>query len=139
MGTEDAGILALSWQRLPEGLAPSAASPHACRAAARPACAFPHAPSRMHLPGRRACLASGAQPTASSTNHDNICKRWMNKNPTIFISLKRVEWSDFVAAMRAFRDLAARICKENKYLLENDKVSQLDREILHHVMVREAD
>ena len=46
VGTEDAGILALSWQRLPEGLAPSAASPHACRAAARPACAFPHASSR---------------------------------------------------------------------------------------------
>ncbi len=42
-------------------------------------------------------------------------------------------------AMRAFRDLEARICEENKYLLESDKVSQLDREILHHVMVREAD
>ena len=73
------------------------------------------------------------------TKHDNICKRWMNKNPTIFFSLKMVEVSDFVAAMRAFRDLAARICEENKYLLESDKVSHLDREILHHVMMREAD
>lgn len=46
VGTEDAGILALFWQRLPEGLALSAASPHACRAAARPACAFPQASSQ---------------------------------------------------------------------------------------------
>ena len=75
----------------------------------------------------------------SITKHDDICKNWMNKVPTILFSLKRIEGSNFKAAVRAFRDLAARLCEENKYLLESDKVSQLDREILRRVMLRTSD
>ena len=67
-----------------------------------------------------------------------LCEAWMNKYPVLFLTLKGVEGQDFDSALILFRELAVRLCSDNAYLAESQKVIREDKTLLRRVMEREA-
>ena len=59
----------------------------------------------------------------------NLCERWMNQYPTLFISFKDVDGLDFRSAMDMLRNQLAWICNEHEYLAQSDKVNEYDKQI----------
>lgn len=59
----------------------------------------------------------------------NLCERWMNQYPTLFISFKDVDGLEFHSAMDMLRNQLAWICNEHEYLAKSDKVNEYDKQI----------
>ena len=59
----------------------------------------------------------------------DLCDRWMNQYPTLFISFKDVDGLDFRSAMDMLRNQLAWICNEHEYLAKSDKVNEYDKQI----------
>ena len=51
-----------------------------------------------------------------------LCEKWMNRYPTVFLSLKGVEGLDYDFALSRLSDLLQQTCIEHVYLLESEKV-----------------
>ena len=58
-----------------------------------------------------------------------LCQRWMNQYPTLFISFKDVDGLNFQSAMKMLRNQISWICNEHDYLSDSDKVNENDKKI----------
>ena len=68
-----------------------------------------------------------------------LCEEWMNKYPTLFLTLKNVEGSNFNEALIFYRELVVSLCSANRCVLKNKNVSDEDKELLRRVMARKAE
>lgn len=58
-----------------------------------------------------------------------LCQKWMNQYPTLFISFKDVDGLNFQSAMKILRNQISWICNEHDYLSDSDKVNENDKKI----------
>lgn len=58
-----------------------------------------------------------------------LCQKWMNQYPTLFISFKDVDGLNFKSAMKMLRNQISWICNEHDYLSDSDKVNENDKKI----------
>ena len=72
---------------------------------------------------------------------DNVelCKKWMNQYPTLFLTFKGIEGKNFCEAVSFYRELVVRLCSDNEYLLDSNKVLKSDKDLLNRILSRTAD
>lgn len=58
----------------------------------------------------------------------SLCKEWMNRYPTLFVSFKDVDGDSFENAYGMLALLMMELCNQHLYLLDSDKLSLADRE-----------
>ena len=58
-----------------------------------------------------------------------LCQKWMNQYPTLFISFKDVDGLNFQSAMKMLRNQISWICNEHDYLSDSDKINENDKKI----------
>ena len=74
----------------------------------------------------------------SVAKHTHICNQWMNKYPTIFVSLKDVDGISFQDACAQLSLQFADLYKEYAFLLEANDIDNDDRNIFQKIKAREA-
>ena len=52
-----------------------------------------------------------------------LCQKWMNKYPTVFMTLKGVEGRNYDFALSQISNLLQNVCEDNSYLLESERLS----------------
>lgn len=57
-----------------------------------------------------------------------LCDRWMNQYPTVYFTFKNVQGLDFSSACGMLMEAVVRLYKEHYYLLDSEKVNDLDKE-----------
>ncbi len=60
-------------------------------------------------------------------NHE-LCSRWMNQYPVLFLSLKSVEGLDFEGAYGMLQRAVSDLCISYSYLLEDESLDEADRD-----------
>ena len=63
-----------------------------------------------------------------------LCEKWRNQCPTLFLSLKRVDGLDFQNAYGMLCSVLAELCVEHQYLLGSDRVETYDKRLFTRVM-----
>lgn len=58
-----------------------------------------------------------------------LCQKWMNQYPTLFISFKDVDGLNFQSAMKMLRNQISWICNEHDYLSDSDKINENDKKL----------
>ena len=61
------------------------------------------------------------------SEHEELCREWMNQWPVLFISFKDVANSTFEASYDQLAYNISSLCVEHAYLMESDKVNDGDR------------
>lgn len=56
-----------------------------------------------------------------------LCARWMNQWPVLYLTLKDIDGADFADAYEMIRFTVSSLCDEHRYLLDSKKVSDTDR------------
>ena len=74
----------------------------------------------------------------SVAKHTHVCNQWMNKYPTIFVSLKDVDGISFQDACAQLSLQFADLYKEYAFLLEANDIDNDDRNIFQKIKAREA-
>lgn len=62
-------------------------------------------------------------------NRTEICEKWMNQYPVLFLSLKDVEGTSFENAFGLLKFVISQICITHSYLKKSDRVSNAYKEI----------
>lgn len=65
----------------------------------------------------------------SVSSQPELCQKWMNQFPTLFLSFKDVNGTTFERAFEMLRFTIAQICMEHAYLQENDAIDNGYKEI----------
>ena len=73
------------------------------------------------------------------SKNEALCDTWMNKYPSVFLSMKNVEGMSFDDAYIYFRDLASRLCSDHGYLIDSPRVAELEKRLLKSILDQEAD
>ncbi|MBQ3170833.1 MAG: AAA family ATPase, partial [Mailhella sp.] len=73
------------------------------------------------------------------SKNEALCDAWMNKYPSVFLSMKNVEGMSFDDAYIYFRDLASRLCSDHGYLIDSPRVAELEKRLLKSILDQEAD
>lgn len=68
----------------------------------------------------------------------SLCEKWMNRYPTLFLSLKRVDGLTFSSAYEMLCSVIEELCVEHEYLLENSKITDYDKQSLKRILERKA-
>ena len=68
----------------------------------------------------------------------SLCENWMNRYPTLFLSLKRVDGLTFSSAYEMLRSVIEELCVEHEYLLENSKITDYDKQSLKRILEKQA-
>ncbi|MFQ9393926.1 MAG: hypothetical protein ACLR2E_07165 [Lachnospiraceae bacterium] len=55
--------------------------------------------------------------------HEELCEKWMNQYPVLFLSFKDVEGTSFENALDFLGFTIAQFCIEQSYLAESEKVN----------------
>ncbi len=67
-----------------------------------------------------------------------LCGRWMNQYPVLFITLKDVEDLTFADAYGQLEFVFSSLCVEHGYLLDSDKVDETDRSLFEDIKNQRA-
>ncbi len=73
-----------------------------------------------------------------SKNKD-LCKKWMNKYPTILVSFKSVEATNFQDAVSQLKLVLADLFRSHIYLLDDENIDEDDVEEIKRIKSRKAD
>lgn len=65
-----------------------------------------------------------------------LCSKWMNQWPVLFVSLKDVEGLEFDYAYEQLQIIISDCCAELNYLLGSDKVSEFDKEVFRRLAAK---
>lgn len=74
----------------------------------------------------------------SISKNVDLCDKWMNKCPTIFLSFKDVDGLNFDSAYDMLAATIADLYKEHLYLLDSDKINEYDKEIIKRIVENRA-
>ena len=64
----------------------------------------------------------------------SLCQEWMNQWPTIFLTFKKVDGLNFDSAYEMLASVMADLFNEHSYLLQDERISAYDREMLERIM-----
>lgn len=70
--------------------------------------------------------------------HEELCARWMNQYPTLFLTLKGVDGLDFDSAYARLKALIAEVCIELEPFIDWNKVSEAYRASFDKLVRKEA-
>lgn len=56
-----------------------------------------------------------------------ICEKWMNQYPTLFLSFKDVDGTTFENAFNFLKFIISEVCKQHVYLLDSDEIDEGDK------------
>ena len=70
--------------------------------------------------------------------HSVFCNTWMNKYPTLFLSLKDVNGLSFESAFKMLRTAISNLCTKNIFLENHEKVIPADKEKFRKLLYEEA-
>ncbi len=68
----------------------------------------------------------------------NICERWMNKWPVLFLTLKNIEGMKFESVYNQLKAMLSDYCIENSYLSESEKINLDDRQLVQRFKSKSA-
>lgn len=74
----------------------------------------------------------------SIAKEEELCENWMNKYPTLFLSLKSVDGLNFEKAYEKLAAVVSDIYKEHLYLMESDKLDSFSKELYRQVASQKA-
>ncbi|MBQ7433327.1 MAG: AAA family ATPase [Lachnospiraceae bacterium] len=61
------------------------------------------------------------------SNEKEICEKWMNQYPTLYLSLKEIDGINYQQAYEQLKSILSSLCKRNLYLLESDLYDEVTR------------
>jgi len=67
-----------------------------------------------------------------------LCSEWMNQYPTVFVSFRQVDGLDFSGAYDMLTLVIADLFKRHMYLLDSDKISEYDKDIVKQLICGDA-
>ena len=67
-----------------------------------------------------------------------LCHEWMNQYPTVFVSFRQVDGLNFTGAYDMLTTVIAELYKGHLYLLDSDKISPYDKEIMKQLVCTNA-
>lgn len=67
------------------------------------------------------------------TQHTDICRKWMNQYPTLFISFKDVDGMSFENAFHVLKFVISLFCDQHSYLEASDKITQTQKMIFRRL------
>lgn len=67
-----------------------------------------------------------------------LCSRWMNRYPTIFLSFKDVDGLTFSSAYEMLAATVTDLYKEHSYLLESGRVNEFDKKVYARIVEGKA-
>ena len=67
------------------------------------------------------------------TQHADICRKWMNQYPTLFISFKDIDGTSFENAFHVLKFVISLFCDQHSYLEESDKITQTQKMIFRRL------
>ena len=56
-----------------------------------------------------------------------LCQKWMNQYPTLFLSFKDVDGTTFENAFNFLKFIISEVCKQHVYLLDSDEIDEGDK------------
>ena len=56
-----------------------------------------------------------------------ICEKWMNQYPTLFLSFRDVDGTTFENAFNFLKFIISEVCKQHVYLLDSDEIDEGDK------------
>ena len=62
-----------------------------------------------------------------------LCAKWMNKYPVIYLSFNEMKGKSFEKCYNRFREIAGRLCEDNCYLLQSNKVVDTIKDKLYSI------
>ena len=68
------------------------------------------------------------------SERQDLCSKWMNQWPTVFVSFRQVDGLDFSGAYDMLTLVISELYKNHRYLLNSDKVEDDDKEIIKHLI-----
>ena len=68
-----------------------------------------------------------------------LCQRWMNQYPTLFLSFKRVDGLNFSEAYGMLCSVISELCIEHKYLMDSENVDVYDKAAIMALSEGKAD
>lgn len=72
------------------------------------------------------------------TRYTELCDRWMNQWPTIFVSFRRVDGLDFQGAYDMLSLVISELFRDHLYLLDSDRVNDYDKRTIKRIAEGEA-
>ncbi|HCS16072.1 MAG TPA: hypothetical protein DIV56_10160 [Lachnospiraceae bacterium] len=72
------------------------------------------------------------------TRYTELCDRWMNHWPTIFVSFRRVDGLDFQGAYDMLSLAISELFRDHLYLLDSDRVNDYDKRTIKRIAEGEA-
>lgn len=67
-----------------------------------------------------------------------ICKNWMNQYPTLFLSLKDVDGTNFENAFNMLKFVIASLCSQNSYLETGENIKENEKDIFSRLKSQTA-
>ena len=68
------------------------------------------------------------------TNNTELCEKWMNRWPTVFISFKSVDGLDFQGAYDMLTLAISELLKKHLYLLDSEQVNAYDKQSFSRIV-----
>lgn len=72
------------------------------------------------------------------TKQQDLCEKWMNQYPTVFVSFRQVDGLDFDSAYDMFTLVISDLYKRHLYLLDSDQISEYDKAIAKQLVLGDA-
>lgn len=72
------------------------------------------------------------------SKNEELCKRYMNQWPVIFVSLKTISGNSYDIAYEQLKATFYQLCREYDFLLDSDKVSRFDKPIFERLALKRA-
>ena len=63
------------------------------------------------------------------SKYQELCDKWMNQYPVLFLTLKDVAGGDFPSAYEMLQFVISSLCRDHTYLMESEQVLRGDKEI----------
>lgn len=74
----------------------------------------------------------------SISNSKELCEKWMNQYPTLFLSFRSVEGLDFDKAYSKLAAVVAQVFTEQLYLLDSEKINTYEKAVFDRVASKSA-
>ena len=66
--------------------------------------------------------------------HPELCEKWMNQYPTVFVSFRQVDGLNFAGAYDMLTWVISGLYKKHLYLLDSDKINNSDKDIARQLV-----
>lgn len=70
---------------------------------------------------------SGLFAGLSIANNKELCSKWMNQYPVLFLSFKNIDGLDFKSARKQLEIVISEACIEHYYLLKSEKINEIKK------------